>query len=575
MRISRDRYARLYGPTAGDRFRLADTDLVAEVERDLGVPGEEAVFGGGKTIRDGMAQSQRASAEGALDLVITNVVVFDPVLGIVKGDLGVKDGRIAGLGKAGNPDTQDGVDPRLVIGPGTEVIAGEHLIATPGGIDSHIHMICPQQVYEALSNGITTIIGGGTGPADGTNATTCTPGPWNISRMLQAVDNLPLNVGHPGQGERQPPGPADRADRGRRLRPEGPRGLGHHAGAIDCSLRVADEYDVQVAIHTDTLNESGFVEDTIAAIGGRTIHTYHTEGAGGGHAPDIIKIAGELNALPSSTNPTRPYTVNTLDEHLDMLMVCHHLNPAVPEDVAFAESRIRAETIAAEDVLHDLGVLSMYSSDSQAMGRIGESFAKLYQTADKMKRMGEPPPGAVAQNDNLRILRYLAKLTINPAITHGIAHEVGSLEPGKLADIVLWPIQFFGAKPKMIVKGGLIAWSVMGDPNASIPTTEPVLYRPMWGAFGSAPAATSVTFTSQAALDERHRRPAAPPEAARRGPGLPLGDQEADGPQRPDPEDRGRSGDLRGAGGRQDRDGRPRRPPLSHPALLLDVRLLR
>ena len=501
MRISRDRYARLYGPTAGDRFRLADTDLVAEVERDLGVPGEEAVFGGGKTIRDGMAQSQRANAEGALDLVITNVVAFDPILGIVKGDLGVKEGRIAGLGKAGNPDTQDGVDARLVIGPGTEVIAGEHLIATPGGIDSHIHMICPQQVYEALSNGITTLIGGGTGPADGTNATTCTAGPWNISRMLQAVDNLPLNVGILGKGNASRPAPLVEQVVAGACGLKDHEDWGTTPSAIDCSLRVADEYDVQVAIHTDTLNESGFVEDTIAAIGGRTIHTYHTEGAGGGHAPDIIKIAGELNALPSSTNPTRPYTVNTLDEHLDMLMVCHHLNPAVPEDVAFAESRIRGETIAAEDILHDLGAISIISSDSQAMGRIGESFAKLYQTADKMKRMGEAPPGAVSQNDNLRILRYLAKLTINPAITHGIAHEVGSLEPGKLADIVLWPIQFFGAKPKLIVKGGLIAWSVMGDPNASIPTTEPVLYRPMWGAFGSAPAATSVTFTSKAALD--------------------------------------------------------------------------
>jgi urease alpha subunit len=501
MRISRDRYARLYGPTAGDKFKLADTDLVCEVERDLGVPGEEAVFGGGKTIRDGMAQSQRSSAEGALDLVITNVVVMDPVLGIVKGDLGIKDGRIVGLGKAGNPDLQDGVTPTLVIGPGTEVIAGEHLIATPGGIDSHIHMICPQQVFEALSNGITTVIGGGTGPADGTNATTCAPGPWNISRMLQAVDGLPVNVGLLGKGNASRRAPlAEQVE-------AGACGLKDHEdwgttpSAIDCSLKVADEYDIQVAIHTDTLNESGFVEDTIAAIGGRTIHTYHTEGAGGGHAPDIIKIAGELNALPSSTNPTRPYTINTLDEHLDMLMVCHHLNPAVPEDVAFAESRIRAETIAAEDVLHDLGVLSMYSSDSQAMGRIGESFAKLYQTADKMKRMGEPPPGSVSQNDNLRILRYLAKLTINPAITHGMAHEVGSLEPGKLADIVLWPIAFFGAKPKMIVKGGMIAWAAMGDPNASIPTTEPVLYRPMWGAFGKAPATTSVTFTSQAALD--------------------------------------------------------------------------
>ncbi len=502
MRISRDRYARLYGPTAGDKFRLADTELIAEIERDFAVPGEEAVFGGGKTIRDGMAQSQRTHAEGALDLVITNVVVFDPIIGIVKGDLGVREGRIVGIGKAGNPDVQDGVTPTLVIGPGTEVIAGEHLIATPGGIDSHIHMIAPQQVYEALSNGITTIIGGGTGPADGTNATTCTAGPWNIARMLQAIDNLPLNVGLLGKGNASRTAPLIEQVVAGACGLKDHEDWGTTPSAIDCSLRVADEYDVQVAIHTDTLNESGFVEDTIRAIGGRTIHTYHTEGAGGGHAPDIIKIAGELNALPSSTNPTRPYTVNTLDEHLDMLMVCHHLNPAVPEDVAFAESRIRAETIAAEDVLHDLGVLSMYSSDSQAMGRIGESFTKLYQTADKMKRMSEPPPGSVSGNDNLRILRYLAKLTINPAITHGIAHEVGSLEAGKLADIVLWPIQFFGAKPKMIIKGGLIAWAVMGDPNASIPTTEPVLYRPMWGAFGSAPANTSVTFASQAALDD-------------------------------------------------------------------------
>ena len=500
MRISRHRYARLYGPTAGDRFTLADTELVCEVERDLGVPGEEAVFGGGKTIRDGMAQSQRTSAQGTPDLVITNVVVIDPILGVVKCDLGVKDGRIAALGKAGNPDTQDGVHPDLVIGPGTEIISGEHLIATPGGVDSHVHMICPQQVFEALSNGITTVIGGGTGPADGTNATTCTPGPWNIARMLQAIDNLPINVGLLGRGNASRPDPLVEQIVAGACGLKDHEDWGTTPSAIDCSLRVADEYDVQVAIHTDTLNESGFVEDTIAAIAGRTIHTYHTEGAGGGHAPDIIKIAGELNALPSSTNPTRPYTVNTLDEHLDMLMVCHHLNPAVPEDVAFAESRIRAETIAAEDVLHDLGVLSMYSSDSQAMGRIGESFAKLYQTADKMKRMGDPLPGGTPRNDNDRILRYLAKLTINPALTHGIAHEVGSLEPGKLADIVLWPIQFFGAKPKMIVKGGMIAWSVMGDPNASIPTTEPVLYRPMWGAFGSAPAATSVTFTSGAAL---------------------------------------------------------------------------
>jgi urease subunit alpha len=501
VRISRDRYARLYGPTVGDRFRLADTELVCEVERDLGVPGEEAVFGGGKTIRDGMAQSQRTSAEGTPDLVITNVLVLDPILGVVKCDLGVKNGRIAALGKAGNPDIQDGVHPALVIGPGTEIIAGEHLIATAGGVDSHIHLICPQQIFEALSNGITTLIGGGTGPADGTNATTCTPGPWNIGRMLQAVDDLPVNFGLLGKGNASRPDPLIEQVLAGACGLKDHEDWGTTPSAIDCSLRVADEYDVQVAIHTDTLNESGFVEDTVAAIAGRTIHTYHSEGAGGGHAPDIIKIAAEPNVLPSSTNPTRPYTVNTLDEHLDMLMVCHHLNPAVPEDVAFAESRIRAETIAAEDVLHDLGVLSMYSSDSQAMGRIGESFAKLYQTADKMKRLGAPLVEQAAANDNARILRYLAKLTINPARTHGIAHEVGSLEPGKLADIVLWPIQFFGAKPKMIVKGGLIAWSVMGDPNASIPTTEPVLYRPMWGAFGRATAATSVTFTSRAAAE--------------------------------------------------------------------------
>jgi urease subunit alpha len=501
VRISRDRYARLYGPTVGDRFRLADTELVCEVERDLGVPGEEAVFGGGKTIRDGMAQSQRTSAEGTPDLVITNVVVLDPILGVVKCDLGVKNGRIAALGKAGNPDIQDGVHPALVIGPGTEIIAGEHLIATAGGVDSHIHLICPQQIFEALSNGITTLIGGGTGPADGTNATTCTPGPWNIGRMLQAVDDLPVNFGLLGKGNASRPDPLIEQVLAGACGLKDHEDWGTTPSAIDCSLRVADEYDVQVAIHTDTLNESGFVEDTVAAIAGRTIHTYHSEGAGGGHAPDIIKIAAEPNVLPSSTNPTRPYTVNTLDEHLDMLMVCHHLNPAVPEDVAFAESRIRAETIAAEDVLHDLGVLSMYSSDSQAMGRIGESFAKLYQTADKMKRLGAPLVEQATSNDNARILRYLAKLTINPARAHGIAHEVGSLEPGKLADIVLWPIQFFGAKPKMIVKGGLIAWSVMGDPNASIPTTEPVLYRPMWGAFGRATAATSVTFTSRAAAE--------------------------------------------------------------------------
>lgn len=499
--IPRRQYVDLYGPTVSDRFRLADTELYLEVERDFAVYGEEVVFGGGKSLRDGMGQSTRTRAEGVLDLVITNAVVVDAVLGIVKGDIGIRDGRIVGIGKAGNPDTMDGVDPRLVVGPGTEVIAGEHLIATAGGIDAHVHMVCPQQVWEALSNGITTLIGGGTGPADGTNATTCTPGPWNISRMLQAIEAFPVNWGLLGKGNSS--------------RPEalveqivaGACGLKDHEdwgttpAVIDCSLRVADEYDVQVAIHTDTLNEAGFLEETIRAIAGRTIHTYHTEGAGGGHAPDIIKIAAEPNVLPSSTNPTRPYTVNTLAEHLDMLMVCHHLNPAVPEDVAFAESRIRAETIAAEDVLHDRGVISMYSSDSQAMGRIGESFTRLIQTADKMKKMTGPLPEDRPGNDNQRVLRYLAKLTINPALSHGIAHEVGSLEPGKLADIVLWPIQSFGVKPKLVIKGGMIAWGLMGDPNASIPTPQPVIYRPMFGAFGRALFETSVTFVSQAALD--------------------------------------------------------------------------
>ena len=503
--IPRRQYSDLYGPTAGDRFRLADTVLYAEVERDLLAAGygDEAVFGGGKTIRDGMGQAPGVTnAADALDLVITNVLILDPVLGVVKGDIGIKEGRIAGIGKAGNPYVMDGVDPRLVIGAGTEVIAGEHLIATPGGIDSHIHMISPQQVYEALSNGITTFIGGGTGPADGTNATTCTPGPWNLARMLQACEGLPVNWGFLGKGNSSRPAPLVEQIEAGACGLKDHEDWGTTPAAIDCSLRVADEYDVQVAIHTDTLNESGFLEDTVAAIDGRTIHTYHTEGAGGGHAPDIIKIAGEPNVLPSSTNPTRPFTVNTLDEHLDMLMVCHHLNPAVPEDVAFAESRIRAETIAAEDVLHDLGVLSMYSSDAQAMGRVGESFAKLFQTADKMRRQRGPlREDAGAGNDNARILRYLAKLTINPAISHGIALEVGSLEPGKLADIVLWRIPFFGAKPKLVVKGGLIAWAAMGDPNASIPTPEPVIYRPMFGAFGKAMAGTCVTFTSQAGLE--------------------------------------------------------------------------
>ena len=502
MKLDRHRYAGLYGPTTGDRFRLADTQLVARIERDHTSYGDEAVFGGGKSIRDGQAQSSRlTNADGALDLVITNAVVMDPMIGIVKADIGVRGGRIVGVGKAGNPDTMDGVSPGLVIGPGTEVIAGEGTIATPGGIDTHVHMISPQQVWAALSNGITTLLGGGTGPADGTNATTSTPGPWNIARMLQAAEALPVNWGVFGKGN------ASTTDALREQVRAGACGLKDHEdwgttpAVIDASLRVADEEDVQVAIHTDTLNESGFVEDTIAAIAGRTIHTFHTEGAGGGHAPDIIRIAALPNVLPSSTNPTRPYTVNTLDEHLDMLMVCHHLDPDVPEDIAFAESRIRAETMAAEDVLHDRGVISMYSSDSQAMGRIGETFTRLFQTAHKMKVMTGALTGD-GTDDNNRILRYLAKLTINPARTHGIAHSVGSLEPGRLADIVLWPINAFGAKPKLVVKGGLIAWALMGDPNASIPTPEPVLYRPMFGALGGALAATSITFVSRAAHED-------------------------------------------------------------------------
>jgi urease subunit alpha len=499
VRLQRRQYAELYGPTTGDRFRLADTNLVLEIERDLGVAGDEAVFGGGKTVRDGMGQSSSAlNSEGALDLVVTNAVVLDPVLGVVKADIGIRGGRIVGLGKAGNPDAMDGVDPRLVIGAGTEVVAGEGLIATPGGVDVHIHMISPQQVWSALSGGITTMLGGGTGPADGTNATTSTPGPWNIARMLRAAESLPVNWGLMGKGNSSRPEPLREQLEAGACALKAHEDWGTTSAVIDAALAVADEYDIQLAIHTDTLNEAGFVEDTIAAIAGRTIHTFHTEGAGGGHAPDIMRIAGYPNVLPSSTNPTRPYTVNTLDEHLDMLMVAHHLNPGVPEDTAFAESRIRAETMAAEDVLHDRGVLSMYSSDSQAMGRVGETFLRLFQTAHKMRHFAGPLPGDEG-NDNGRILRYLAKLTINPALTHGIAHVVGSLEPGKLADLVLWPIPFFGAKPRMVIKGGMIAWSLMGDPNASIPTPEPVIYRPMFGASPAAIADTCITFTSRAA----------------------------------------------------------------------------
>ncbi len=503
LKIPRRTYADLYGPTTGDRVRLADSELIIEVEQDYTVYGDEITFGGGKVIRDGMGQSgsaTREGAQGALDLVITNALILDH-WGIVKGDIGIKDGRIVKVGKAGNPDTMQGVDPELVVGAATEVIAGEHLIVTPGGIDSHIHFIAPQQIYEALSNGITTMIGGGTGPATGTNATTCTPGAWNLARMLQAAEAWPMNFGFLGKGNA-----ATKAPLAEQLR-AGACGLKLHEdwgttpAAIDTCLSVADEFDVQVAIHTDTLNEAGFVEDTIAAIKGRAIHTYHTEGAGGGHAPDIIKIAGYPYILPSSTNPTRPFTVNTIAEHLDMLMVCHHLNPQVPEDVAFAESRIRAETIAAEDILHDLGVISMISSDSQAMGRIGEVVTRTWQTAHKMKVQRGPLPQDSSRNDNFRAKRYVAKYTINPAITHGISHAVGSIEPGKLADLVLWKPAFFGVKPEIILKGGLIAWSVMGDANASIPTPQPVLYRPMFGSFGKATGPTSMTFMSQAAVE--------------------------------------------------------------------------
>jgi urease subunit alpha len=501
LQIPRDVYASLYGPTKGDRVRLADTELLIEVEHDYTVYGEEIPFGGGKVIRDGMGQSSGATrAGGVLDLVITNALILDH-WGIVKADIGVRDGRIVKVGKAGNPDTMDGVDPDLVVGASTEVVAGEHLIVTAGGIDSHIHFIAPQQIYEALSNGITTMLGGGTGPATGTNATTCTPGAWNLARMLQAAEAWPLNFGFLGKGNAALPAPlAEQIVAGAcglKLHED----WGTTPAAIDTCLAVADEYDVQVAIHTDTLNEGGFVEDTIAAIGGRTIHTYHTEGAGGGHAPDIIKIAGLAHILPSSTNPTRPFTVNTIAEHLDMLMVCHHLNPQVPEDVAFAESRIRAETIAAEDILHDLGVISMISSDSQAMGRIGEVVTRCWQTAHKMKVQRGPLGGDSARSDNARAKRYVAKYTINPAIAHGISHLVGSIEGGKLADLVLWKPALFGVKPELVIKGGLIAWAAMGDANASIPTPQPVLYRPMFGSFGRAIGPSGITFVSQAALD--------------------------------------------------------------------------
>ncbi len=499
LKIPRKTYVDLFGPTVGDKVRLADTDLIIEVEKNLLVYGDEVVFGGGKSARDGMGQASGIKREDSLDLVITNAIIMDPILGIVKGDIGIKDGIIVGIGNAGNPNIMDGID--MIISSNTEVISGEHTICTPGAIDTHIHFISPQQAIHAICSGTTTMIGGGTGPADGTNATTCTPGSWNIQRMIEAVDSLPLNFGFLGKGN-------DSQETALMEQIEGGAcGLKLHEdwgttpATIDAALRVADKTDTQVAIHTDTLNECGYVDDTINAIAGRTIHTYHTEGAGGGHAPDIMKIAGEKNVLPSSTNPTRPFTVNTLSEHLDMMMVCHHLNPSVPEDVSFAESRIRGETIAAEDVLHDIGALSMMSSDSQAMGRVGEVTTRNWQTADKMKKMTGRLAQESGENDNLRVKRYLAKITINPAITHGISQYVGSLEPGKIADIVIWTPQFFGIKPKLIIKGGMIAYSLMGDPNGSIPTVEPISYRPMFGSMGGAKHSTSVTFTSQIALD--------------------------------------------------------------------------
>ncbi|HKP64405.1 MAG TPA: urease subunit alpha [Polyangiales bacterium] len=496
-RITRSAYADMFGPTTGDRVRLGDTELIIQVEKDFAVYGEEVKFGGGKVIRDGMGQSQRTRRE-AVDCVITNALIVDH-WGIVKADIGIKDGRIAGIGKAGNPDIQP--DVTIIIGPGTEAIAGEGLIVTAGGIDSHIHMICPQQVEDALMSGVTTMLGGGTGPATGTNATTCTPGPWYMHRMLQAADALPMNIGMLGKGNASLPHALDEQIEAGAIGLKLHEDWGTTPAAIDCCLGVAERYDVQVAIHTDTLNESGFVEDTLAAFKGRAIHTYHTEGAGGGHAPDIIKACGEKNVLPSSTNPTRPYTVNTVDEHLDMLMVCHHLDPSVPEDVAFAESRIRRETIAAEDVLHDLGAFSMISSDSQAMGRVGEVITRTWQTAHKMKLQRGALETDSAEHDNFRVKRYVAKYTINPAITHGIAHEVGSVEVGKRADLVLWRPAFFGVKPSMILMGGLIVAAPMGDPNASIPTPQPVHYRYMFGALGGAVASAGLLFVSQAAAD--------------------------------------------------------------------------
>ena len=500
QKVSREKYASIFGPTTGDRVRLADTELFAEVEHDYTVYGEEVKFGGGKVIRDGMGQSQVTRSDGAVDLVVTNALVID-YLGIYKADIGVKDGKIHSIGKAGNPDIQSGVN--IIIGPATEVIAGEGKILTAGGMDAHIHFICPQQIEDALHSGLTTMLGGGTGPAHGTLATTCTPGPWNIGKMLQSADAFPMNLSFAGKGNASLPEALREQVRAGASSLKLHEDWGTTPGAIDCCLEVADELDVQVMIHTDTLNESGFVENTIKAIGGRTIHAFHTEGAGGGHAPDIIKLAGEENVIPSSTNPTRPYTVNTIEEHLDMLMVCHHLDKSIPEDVAFAESRIRKETIAAEDILHDVGAMSIIASDSQAMGRVGEVIIRTWQTADKMKKQRGRLSEEKGENDNLRIKRYIAKYTINPAIAHGMSNHIGSIEIGKRADFVLWNTAFFGVKPEMVLIGGVITCAQMGDPNASIPTPQPVYSRPMFGAYGRSMETNSIIFVSQSASENK------------------------------------------------------------------------